>query len=265
MSNISKQSSTLPLIIGLLAMLAMLLGACDSGSSTQTVIPAPPTPTFNLPHLSALGQASPTAPGSAASASPTAAINPGQTTPTPGSAADTTLRQELTNATDTMNGLTSFHAVAQTIISGTNLSLDGDFSANGSQFKGQRNGTPFTAIFISQTGYISSDGGKVWMTDTTNTANYAGTLFGLFNGFSFSATDVVSDAGHETLAGNPSAHKVTMNDSANNLAVNFWIVDNNGKKAVARVTIADNTSKNSITVDYSKYNEVVNVAAPKLK
>lgn len=276
-------SSPLPLIIGLVVLLAVIgvggyflfLNKGSSTNSNQAVANPTSTPALSLPSLNTLAQVSPTAAGSNVSASPTAVDNitsvsrnpPGNfnpTTPTPGSAADTALRQELTDATNTMNALTGFHAVAQTTISGTNLSLDGDFGANGSQFKGQRDGQPFSAIYISQTGYISTDGGKAWVTDTTNTANYAGTLFNLFNGFNFSSTDVVSDAGQETLSGGQSAHKVNLTDNSNGIAVNFWIIDSGGKKTVARVSIADSTTGDSITVDYSKYNEAVNVTAPKL-
>lgn len=273
-----KGGSPLPIIIGLVVLLVVLgLGGyflfLNKGNSGNQALANPTSPpAIAAPSPTTVAQANQTTPANSDQATPTAQSNSNQitptednsapATPTAGSAADTALRQEISDATDTMNGLNSFHAVAQTTVSDTNLTLDGDFSASGSQFKGERNGQPFAAIYISQTGYISSDGGKTWQTDTTDTANYADNIFTLFNGFSFSTTDVVSDSGQETLSGGLQAHKVNLNDDANNLAVTFWIIDNNGKKTVARVSIVDSSTNNNITVDYSKFSEAVNVTAP---
>lgn len=257
----TKKGSPLPLIIGLVIVIAILAAGAyfiflNKTSSNNSVVANQPTVTPNVALVIPTNTPNPLI------------INPTDTpnlvtqaTNTPGrSSDDTAIRQEITDAVATMNAMTGFHAHLQGTISGTEVVLDGDFSKDGSQFQEQYGGSNFSAIYVNNAGYTSTDNGTTWQNDTQDYAKVADTVYNLLNGFAVDPSDTITNEGQETMISGDRADMINLVRSSGSYNDTFWIIDNSGNKTIARVALSG--GGDNITVDYSKFNEPVNITAP---
>ncbi len=278
-----KQGSPLPLIISVVVILLILAvggyfllankGSNNTANNQANIVPTitpgsavvvnptstPASVIVNPTSLPASPVVNPTD-----TASNVVVTNP---TDTPASAvgnATDTPNQELSTTIATMNSLIGFHAKFTGTISNTSVTLDGDFSKAGASYAGQVNNQVFDAIYVNNSGYISTDRGKTWGNDTQNLTRYASQVYDLLNNISIGNGDTVDYGSPTTLQDGTPAHQLRITESLNVIQITMQTVDLHGKRAVAHLQYYDSGSRIQATIDYSKFNEVVNITAPNL-
>ncbi len=257
--------SPLPLIIGAIVVIAVLgVGAYfllfNKGATNNTVSGNPTaTPVAAL--------AATATPGSN-SRPPTATADNSGNQPTP-AGNNAALGDEVQSAIDTMRGLTSFHATVSGTYVGSELAIDGDFGKDNAQFTFQYQGVSANAIYVGGKTYLSTDSGKTWAEDSSNSGQSLMAISSLFDSAFVGTGDVFTDEGNETLVNGETAHKVSTtggSDASFNGKVTMWLTTDQslGKKVIRRLNVNGTSSgaKGDFTLDYKDFNKSLNITAP---
>ncbi len=266
---ITKQSSSTPLLAGVVVVLLILAiggyfllkgGGNNANNNQASVVPTATPGSVFIPI--------PTSTPASAIVNPTDTPNNVEVTnptDTPASAvgnATYTPDQEVSAAVATMNSLTGFHAKFTGSIIKTSLMMKGEFSKDAASYAVRDDNQVFDAIYVNNTGYISADKGKTWQNDTKHLTVDVNVVYDLLNNISIGNGDTVSDDGQTTLPDGTPAHRLGISESFGTIRITIQTVDFQGQKAVAHLDYNDNTIRIQASIDYSKFNEAVNVTAP---